>query len=312
MLICQLSLKTPMGDIMGVSSQKHQMKQCASFRDTHIPPCSTSIRLFQPILHSQKQYTLNSRGIYCLPFEELKKGDFYERYITPKWYPEIQAKKYAGNLTYIWLGVLGKSSGIPVLRLFSCVKIPHYLSPRLLQANDDIFTGLIKKWGRWDFCNVFSIQLNISIWKNVLYSKFCSSFCFSYKMFYFKMMAITRIFVLCCSCLANKIQCWIDLSVITTIILCDTLPQSSAAYNSKHLFLVTRLQIGWAASLYVPLILPGPLDNWGHVLPITMAQQQEQRRTSFWPKWITWLSPRKGGPSVGPQFGRRTTLHIVT
>ena len=73
-------------------------------------------------------------------------------------------------------------------------------------------------------------------------------------------------FVLCCSCLANKIKCWVDQSVIATI-LYNTYPQLNGAKN-KHLFLISwsLLWIGGAGAFPRSLIL-GPWASWDVFFP---------------------------------------------
>lgn len=50
--------------------------------------------------------------------EELRKGDFHERYITSKWYPDLQENKFAGPLIQAYLRS-GKSSRGSMPELFS-------------------------------------------------------------------------------------------------------------------------------------------------------------------------------------------------
>lgn len=74
---------------------------------------------------------------------------------------------------------------------------------------------------------------------------------------YYEMIVIMRIFVLYCSCLANKINCWVDLSVTAVIISCNTLPQNSASHKNKHLF-PDHSSPDWLEQLRrTPLILLG-------------------------------------------------------
>ena len=91
-------------------------------------------------------------------------------------------------------------------------------------------------------------------------------------------MAITRrIFVLGCSCLANEIRRWADLSVTATVVLYNSLSPNSAAYKSKHLFL-GRSSPDWLGQLHSTRLIPlGPLGNQGQVPSMAMAEYQENK-----------------------------------
>lgn len=71
-------------------------------------------------------------------------------------------------------GETRKPSGGPPARFFSPCEDSLQLFPGLQQANDENFTGPIplkKGGGEWKDFNVFFIELNISVWRNILYSK---------------------------------------------------------------------------------------------------------------------------------------------
>lgn len=89
MLIGRFSLRTTSQRHNGCQQPKTHngaRTQFAPYRDTHMPPGGTPmrLRLFQPTLASQKQHTLNARAVACPSKSFFNKGDFYERYITPK------------------------------------------------------------------------------------------------------------------------------------------------------------------------------------------------------------------------------------
>lgn len=63
---------------------------------------------------------------------------------TSKWYPDLQEKKFAETLIHAYLRS-GKSSRGSMPKLFSLYLDSLKLFPKLLQVNDEVFTGLIKK-----------------------------------------------------------------------------------------------------------------------------------------------------------------------
>lgn len=80
-----------LSDTIGVSSQDPQMKpgnnslHLETLRPRLAGPPPGCFRTPSPA----ETVHFKCKGC-CLPFEEVKKGDFYESYITPKWCPEIQ------------------------------------------------------------------------------------------------------------------------------------------------------------------------------------------------------------------------------
>lgn len=139
MLVGQLSLRTAGGRHCGGQQPKmpnEAGKQLVPFRDTHIPLPPHLVVSHQAIsAHPTLSETVYFKiKDYRLPFEELKKGDFHELFITPKWYPEVQEKKYVGTLTHTSLGKSEISLGRSVPRLFFYVKMPRHSFPQPLTS----------------------------------------------------------------------------------------------------------------------------------------------------------------------------------